>query len=119
MLQALAVLLLLQLAGEFVSQFLTLPIPGPVIGMALLFAAMQLSPKLADRIRETANAVLSHLSLLFVPAGVGVMLHLQRVADEWLAIIMALVLGTIMTLAITALAIKACMRLLGMRGARR
>lgn len=116
MLEALAVLLVLQLTGEFASQLFALPIPGPVIGMALLFAAMQLSPKLAERMHETANAVLSHLSLLFVPAGVGVMLHLQRVADEWLAIMMALVLGTIVTLAATALAIKGCMRLLGIRG---
>jgi holin-like protein len=112
MLEALAVLLLLQLAGEFIAQLLSLPIPGPVIGMALLFGAMRLSPKLAARVRETANTVLSHLSLLFVPAGVGVMLHMQRVADEWLAILLALVLGTLITLVVTALSIKACMRLL-------
>ena len=119
MLQALAVLLLLQLAGEFISQLLALPIPGPVIGMALLFAAMRVSPKLAEQVHETANVVLSHLSLLFIPAGVGVMLHLKRVADEWFAIGMALLFGTIISLAATALAIKGCMKLLGMRGARR
>jgi holin-like protein len=112
MLEALAVLLLLQLAGEFISQFLSLPIPGPVIGMALLFAAMQLSRELAERVRETANAVMSHLSLLFVPAGVGVMLHVRRVADEWLAIVLALALGTLITLVVTALSIKGCMHLL-------
>ena len=119
MLQALTVLLLLELSGEIITQLLALPIPGPVIGMALLFAAMQVSPKLAAQVHETANVVLSHLPLLFVPAGVGVMLHLQRVADEWIAIGMAMLFGTVITLAATALTIKACMKLLGMRGARR
>jgi holin-like protein len=116
MLQALAILLLLQLAGEFIGQFLDLPVPGPVIGMALFFAAMQMSSRLAERVRDTANTVLSHLSLLFVPAGVGVMLHVQRIADEWLAITLALTLGTVITLVVTALSIRFCLWLAGPRG---
>lgn len=113
MLQALAVLLLCQLVGEFTSQLLVLAIPGPVIGMALLFAAMQLRPKLAEQLREAASAVLHHLSLLFVPAGVGVMLHAQRIAHEWIAIVLAVTFGTLITIAVTALTIKGCLRLLG------
>ncbi|MGH8679621.1 MAG: CidA/LrgA family protein [Burkholderiales bacterium] len=122
MLQALAALLLCQLVGEFASQLLALAIPGPVIGMALLFSAIQLRPKLAEKLRETATAVLQHLSLLFVPAGVGVMLHAQRVAEEWVAIVLAVTVGTLITIAVTALTIKACFRLLGTsayRGAKR
>lgn len=108
MLQALTALLLFQLAGEALVQFFALPIPGPVIGLALLFAAMALWPKIADGLREPASALLQHLSLLFVPAGVGVMLHARRVADEWLAIVAALVLGTAITVAVTALTIRLC-----------
>jgi len=81
MLQALTALLLFQLAGEALVQFFVLPIPGPVIGLALLFAAMSLRPAIADRLRESAAALLQHLSLLFVPAGVGVMLH-ARLGDD-------------------------------------
>jgi len=111
MLRVLAVLLGFQLAGEFASQLFGLPIPGPVIGMALLFAAMSLRPALAAALRETATELLQHLSLLFVPAGVGVMLHVHRVADEWVAIVAALVGSTVLTIVLTALAIKACANL--------
>jgi holin-like protein len=110
MLQALTVLLLFQLAGEALVQFVVLPIPGPVVGLALLFAVMALRPGLAERLREPASALLQHLSLLFVPAGVGVMLHARRVVDEWPAIVAALVLGTAITLMVTALTIRLCTR---------
>jgi len=110
MLRTLAVLLGFQLAGEFVSQLAGLPIPGPVIGMALLFASMSALPALAAALRETATELLQHLSLLFVPAGVGVMLHVHRVANEWLAIGTALIGSTVLTIVLTAVTIKTCAR---------
>ncbi len=113
MLNAIATLLVFQLIGEALSQFLRLPIPGPVVGMALLFAALSYPSRLAGRLRETAQTILQHLSLLFVPAGVGVMLHAERVAAEWLAISVALVGSTVLTLAVTALTIRGVSRLLG------
>jgi holin-like protein len=116
MLHAIGALLAFQLAGEAITQLFGLPVPGPVVGMALLFAAMAALPVLAQRLRDTAAGLLQHLSLLFVPAGVGVMLHAQRVADEWAAIAAALVAGTAITLVVTALTIKVCVRLLGTRG---
>ena len=60
-----------------------------------------------------AQAVLQHLSLLFVPAGVGVMLHIRRVSEEWLPIVAALVLSAVLTVAVTALTIRALARLTG------
>jgi holin-like protein len=111
MLYALGALLLFQLAGEAVTQLLGLPIPGPVLGMALLFTTLAWKRSWAERLRETASGMLQHLSLLFIPAGVGVMLHAGRVAHEWLAIGAALLLGTVVTLAVTALTIRAGMRL--------
>jgi holin-like protein len=119
MLQALTALLLFQLAGEALVQFFALPIPGPVIGMALLFAAMSLRPGIADRLRESANALLQHLSLLFVPAGVGVMLHARRVAEEWAAIFGSLLVGTVVTISLTALAIRLCIHWQRKRAQRR
>ncbi len=115
MLHAIGALLGFQLIGEAINQGLGLPIPGPVMGMALLLAVMAMIPRLAQRLRDTASALLQHLSLLFVPAGVGVMLHAQRVADEWLAIGAALVLGTFITLVVTALVTKTCAWLLRLR----
>ena len=107
MLRALAILLGFQLAGEFLSQLFGIPVPGPVIGMALLFAVMSLWPSLAVALRETATQLLQHLSLLFVPAGVGVMLHAHRVVDEWLAIVAGIAGSTVLTIVLTAFTIRA------------
>lgn len=107
MLQALAILLVFQLAGEVGAQLLGLAVPGPVAGMALLFAAIALRPGLGYALRATAGGLLQHLSVLFVPAGVGVMLHAGRMREEWLAIVLAVLLGAVVTLAVTALTIRA------------
>ena len=115
MLNALAVLLLCQLAGEITSQFFAIPVPGPVIGMVLLLTFVHFVPKVAGTLRETCNVILRNLSLLFVPAGVGVMLHVSRVTEEWLAILASLLLGTVLTLVVTALTIRVAMRLSGYR----
>jgi holin-like protein len=103
MLGALTLLLLYQLAGEVIVQFFALPVPGPVIGMALLFAALALRGGVPDQLRNTAGNLLQHLSLLFVPAGVGVMVHFARLGDEWPAIVGALLVSTFVTLAVTGL----------------
>lgn len=107
MLGSITLLLLFQLAGEAIAMFFELPVPGPVIGMALLFAALGWRGGPSLRLRESAQNLLQHLSLLFVPAGVGVMLHFQRMADEWLPIVVALVASTLLAIAITALVMRA------------
>jgi holin-like protein len=107
MLNAITLLLLFQLAGEAIALFFALPVPGPVIGMALLFAALAWRHGPSAELRTTAQSLLQHLSLLFVPAGVGVMLHFQRIADEWLPIVVALVASTFITIAVTALVLRA------------
>jgi holin-like protein len=103
MIPALATLLVFQLVGEALVRTLAAPVPGPVVGMALLLFALVLRPSLLGAIKPTAQTLLQHLSLLFVPAGVGVMLHLQRLGDEALAIGVALVLSTLVGLASAAL----------------
>ena len=110
MLSALTLLLLLQLTGEIFVQFFALPVPGPVIGLVLLFAALVVRGRLGDDLRSTANNLLQHLSLLFVPAGAGVMIHASRVADEWLALSVALVGSTLLSRAATALSLKFFLR---------
>jgi holin-like protein len=114
-LNAITLLLVLQLAGEIISQSLALPVPGPVIGMLLLFIVLLARSRLAAQVRETAQNLLQHLSLLFVPAGVGVMLHVRRVTDEWAAILLALVISTVLTIVVTALSIQLIARLLQAR----
>jgi holin-like protein len=107
MINTLTLLLIYQLVGELISRTLELPIPGPVIGMALLFLTLLVRGRIGEELRGGASALLQHLSLLFVPAGAGIMLHLHRVADEWLPITFALVISTFAGMAVTALVLKA------------
>jgi holin-like protein len=107
---ALSILLVFQLTGEVLARFFDLPIPGPVIGMLLLFLALALRGGPGEELRTTSQNLLQHLSLLFVPAGTGIMVHLHRVADEWLALLLSLLISTIATLVVTALAMKYCQR---------
>ena len=110
MIAALTQLLIFQLIGEVIARGLELPVPGPVIGMALLFAVLSLKEGPSETLQTTAQTLLSHLSLLFVPAGVGIIVHLSRVADEWPALLAALIVSTFVSMAVTALVMKALAR---------
>lgn len=111
-LNGITILLAYQLVGEITSRLLQLSVPGPVIGMILLFLTLLLRGSLEKTLDSATTALLSHLSLLFVPAGVGVVVHLDLIGDEWLPISIALVLSTLITLAATALIMLAIKRLL-------
>jgi len=110
MLGALTVLLVYQLIGEVIVQFARLPVPGPVIGLLLLFLTLCIRGTLADPLRDTANGILQHLSLLFVPAGVGVMVHFARISGEWMPIIVAVLVSTALAIAVSALVMRSLMR---------
>ena len=101
-LRGLAFLLLLQSLGELLSRGLSLPFPGPVIGMLLLLLALRW-PLLRQPVAACADFLLSHLSLLFVPVGVGVMTHLSIVSQYGGRMLVVLVLSTLIGLAVTAL----------------
>lgn len=106
MLNTLAALLVFQAAGEALAFALRLPVPGPVVGMALLLGFLVARPATIEALRPTSLELLKHLSLLFVPAGVGVMLHVARLADEWLAVSVALVVSTALAIVVTALVVQ-------------
>jgi len=108
-----AIILVAQLVGEVLARLLALPIPGPVIGMALLLVSFLASKPLAERILPTSQGILAHLSLLFVPAGVGVMSHVEVLGTSGLALIAALVASTLIALVAGALTFVALARLTG------
>jgi holin-like protein len=95
-------ILLCQLAGEVLSRGLGLPVPGPVLGMALLFGFLRLQGGPDPELEQTGGALLRHLPILFVPAGVGVMLILPVLQGEWLPIVVATVASTGIAIAVTA-----------------
>lgn len=114
MITALTWLLVYQLTGEVLARVLSLPIPGPVIGMVLLFCTLvvrgRMGRPIPESMQHTANILLQHLSLLFVPAGTGIMVYLQLIADEWLPISVALIVSTVGAMAVTALILRALLR---------
>jgi putative effector of murein hydrolase LrgA (UPF0299 family) len=112
MLAAIAALLVCQLAGEAVVRVATLPVPGPVVGMTLLFALLLVRAPLPEQLSDTADNLLKHLSLLFVPAGVGVVQQLGRLGDDGLRLVAVVIISTVVSLAVTALVFAAIARLM-------
>jgi putative effector of murein hydrolase LrgA (UPF0299 family) len=107
LLLALAVLLVFQCLGEGLVFLFRVPVPGPVAGMLLLLAALVAFPRLRVTVEAGANELLKHLSLLFVPAGVGIIVAAASGNGHWLAICVAVVGSTILTLGVTALVLQA------------
>ena len=100
-------LLVFQSAGEALVLATGVPVPGPVVAMALLLVALRLRDA-RDAAPDApmgvaADGLARHLSLLFVPAGVGVMLHASRLADEGAALAVALVASTVLALSAAGL----------------
>jgi putative effector of murein hydrolase LrgA (UPF0299 family) len=116
MIRGMALLLVCQLTGEIVSRVLGLPVPGPVLGLVLLFAGLCMagrgqtggtSDATEGDAARVADGLLQNLALLFVPAGVGVVNHLDLLATHGVAIAMALIGSTALTLIVTVVVFSA------------
>ena len=111
MLLSLGLILLCQLVGEAITRGTGISVPGPVIGLVLcvllLLARDRMGRLVPGELRDgtfeqTGRGLLSHLSLLFIPAGVGVVQRLDVLAGNALAIATALLVSTVLSLAVTA-----------------
>ena len=110
MIASLSLILLCQLAGEVFVRGLALPMPGPVVGLVLLllllvardrFAFLARGPLRGGAVENASRGLLAHLSLLFVPAGVGVVQKLDLIAAHGIAIVVVLLVSVIVTLLAT------------------
>jgi holin-like protein len=110
LLGGLVLLLAAQVAGEVLA--LRLPVPGPVLGMGLLALLLALGGRVPEGLARAARALLGIMALCFIPAGVGVMVYTRQLADAWIPILVALLLSTLLALAVTALVMKLVGRLL-------
>jgi len=110
MIRGFFVILLFQLIGEVIQKFFALVIPGPVIGLIfLLFTLIYLRRVKMKKIlnvkkdvMSTATAITSYLSLLFVPIGVGVVMHISYLEKNLYQVLGVVVIGTMLTVGITA-----------------
>ena len=123
MVVCLTLILLAQLLGEALARGAGLPLPGPLIGMALVLLVLILrdrAPNAAERVlphplvdgslEATGKGLLAHLSLLFVPAGAGIVGRLDTLAAHGLAIAVVVAISTVLTLGATALTFVAVAR---------
>lgn len=108
-LRGFAWLLVLQSAGEGLSHALRLPFPGPVVGLMLLLVALRFEA-VRTPVAACADFLLAHLSLLFVPVGVGVMTHLGLIGEYGARMLAVIVLSTWIGLAVTALVLRTLMK---------
>lgn len=111
MIKALSILFLCQLAGEVAVRAAGLPVPGPVLGMGLLFVGLLIRGRSDPDLDAVADTILRNLSLLFVPAAVGVVQQAGLIAANWVAISVALVVSTVVTLVVTVYTFRAVARL--------
>lgn len=121
MIASLSLILICQLAGEAFVRGLGLPMPGPVIGMLLLlllllardrFAVLAHGPLRGDGVESASHGLLANLSLLFVPAGVGVIQKLDLIVDHGIAFLGVLVISVLITLLVTVATFLLASRLL-------
>ena len=103
-LRGLAWLLAFQSIGELLARGLSLPFPGPVIGMMLLLIALRWQV-VREPVSSCADFLLAHLSLLFVPVGVGVMTHLSLVSQYGFRMLAVVVLSTLAGLLVTVVSL--------------
>lgn len=108
-LQGLALLLVLQTAGELIVRAFGWPLPGPVLGLVMVLPMLAL-PAVAQRVEAVAAVLLQHLSLLFVPVGVGVIVHLGALAPLGLKLGVVIVVSTWVGMAVTAVVLRALLR---------
>ena len=108
MLNSIFIILLFQLIGEFIQKFFELSIPGPVIGLIFLLSVMLIIKKInkqdtgfETKLVNSAENLLTYLPLLFIPLGVGVVMHLSLLEENLVPVILVIIIGTLLTLALT------------------
>lgn len=93
-----------QFVGEVLARSLGLPVPGAVIGMLLLFVTLLLRQEVPSALRHNVPTLMTHMSLLFIPAGVGILAFWPLLSAHPLAMSAVLLLSTLATFLITLLA---------------
>src|ERR1700732_4708386 len=125
MIASLSLVLLCQLRGEVIVRGLGLPMPGPVVGLLLLlllllardrFVLLARGPLQGDGVESTSRGLLAHLSLLFVPAGVGVVQKLDLIAAHGIAFVGVLAVSVVVTLLVTVATFLVASRLMSRGG---
>lgn len=104
-----SLLLVYQVAGEVLARLFQLTLPGPVIGLILLWPSLA-NAWVREKVETVAGFLLSNLSLLFIPVGVGVILHLDLLSSIWWQIALCLIISTLLGLVATIYLLRLLIR---------
>lgn len=101
-----AIILLFCFLGQVVSTVFKLPIPGTVLGMLFMVAALCLGVIKLDAIEEVGNFLLDYLPFFFVPAGMGLITSFKVISNTWIYLLIIIFISTIITMAVTGLTVQ-------------
>lgn len=104
--EGLAIILLMQCLGTFLSNYFKLILPGNLTGLLLLFVGMFFKLIRLEMVEPAARLLLDNMMLLFVPLNVGLITILPKLKEEWLAIIMSVLISTILVMVVSAKAVE-------------
>src|SRR3546814_17085756 len=96
----------MQIVGEALARFTGLPLPGPLLGMLLMLAALMAYGRVPVGLRNTCHHLLKHLMMLFIPLVAGIMVYFGTLEREWIPFLLACIGGVALTLVVTALTLQ-------------
>ena len=96
--------------GELVVWLTDVPIPSSIIGLLLLTAALHLKIVKLRQVEGVADFLVKNLGFFFVPAGIGVMVHFDLIAKQWMPIVVASVVSIVVVLGVTGWVHQICRR---------
>lgn len=106
LMNGLLILLLCQCIGEALKAYFQLSLPGPVLGMLILFCGLLVVKQVPDSVGRSSQLLIAQLGLMFLPASVGLFFLGDSFDDQWLAIIAAVVIGSILSLLFNSLVMR-------------
>lgn len=109
MVKGFLILLIFQWLGEQLVKITQAPIPGPVIGMLLLLVALLIRQQVSEGLQQSSHQLIQYLSLLFLPAGVGIFFLTDILKQHWLPISAAMFVGTLLSMVVCTLLAKRLM----------
>ncbi len=98
--------------GEFINKFFALVLPGNVIGMMLLFFLMLLGIIKLNHIEKVSDFLLNNLTVLFIPAGVGIMKHYNLLQGKVIEFIIVVFVSTVLIMVFTGYIVQFSQRVI-------
>ncbi|WP_257294837.1 CidA/LrgA family protein [Endozoicomonas sp. YOMI1] len=105
-LSGIVTLLFFTVLGDLLSDVLSLPVPGSVMGLILLVIYLQLSGGVSESLDKVSQFCIRYLAVLFIPGCVGIFFLSDLLLQQWLPITLAMLVATPVSLVLTAVLLQ-------------